>query len=191
MPEIRYLTPEEQKAAKERDRRDYMRQCIDEERNMSSNYFKGFWGALSGALAGAILYGFVRSGGWICAWVGLVMALMAARCYDAMNVKRNINKLYCVVIACVIAIPCGEIIGDIISIMADERTEPFLGEVYNYYGSNFLQYLKDSAGNLFLGYVFGAIGSFKVFKDICDHDKKLEEMELELQKAEEENEISF
>lgn len=183
--DIRYLTPNEQKAAMERDKRDYMRQCIDEEKNRSSNYFIGFWGALSGALAGAILYGVVRSSGWISSLVGFFIAVMASKCYDATKVKQNINKLWCVGIACIIAIPCGEVLGDIIAILGDERTSGYLPQVFTYYANNFGQYLADSAGALFLGYVFAAIGSALVFKDINDRNNKLLEMEEYLQEYEE------
>ncbi len=185
MQNERYLTPNEQKSAMERDKRDYMRQCIDEEKNRSENYFLGFWGALSGALLGAVFYGFIRSNGFVSFWMGFVMAVIASKCYDATNVKRNMYKLLCVVISCVIAVPCGEIIGDIIAILGDERTAPFIGKVYDYYRENKLQYFIDCAVPLFLGYVFTAIGGFFVFKKINDNNNRLVEMEEALAEYEE------
>lgn len=183
--EIRYLTPNEQKEALERDKRDYMRQCIDEDRKLSSNYFLGFWGAFSGALGGSILYAFIRSNGWVSAWVGFFMAVMASKCYDALKVKRNINKLYCVAAACIIAVPLGEFLGSIIYMMHEKALSGYVGMFFSYYVNNFGKFLADSADNLFLGYVFTAIGSAKVFKDIKDHDTEMEKMEEYLAEYEE------
>lgn len=182
---ITYLTPKEQEAAKAREERDYMRRCIDEERKLSSNYFFGFWGALSGALAGAIAYGCIRSSGWIASIAGLFVVFMASKAYDATKVKRNINKLYCVIAACIMALPFGEFLGCIITIMADKATSGYTAGFVTYYINNFGEFLANSAVNLFLGYVFTGIGGYKVFKNIHEHDKKLEEMEEYLAQYEE------
>lgn len=174
---ITYLTPKEQEAAKAREERDYMRRCIDEERKLSSNYFYGFWGALSGALCGAIAYGCIRSAGWIATLMGLFVVFMASKAYDATKVKRNINKLYCVIIACVIAIPVGEFLGSIIYVMGNEETAVHTSDYIAYYMNNFGLFIEYNIGNLILGYVFTAIGGYKVFKNIQAHDKRMDEME--------------
>ncbi|MBQ8541828.1 MAG: hypothetical protein IJ435_10215 [Clostridia bacterium] len=182
---ITYLTPEQQEAATAREERYYMRKCIDEEKNRSSNYFFGFWGALSGALAGAILYGCIRSNGVIASIAGLFVVFMASKAYDATKVKRNINKLYCVILACVLALPVGEFIGCVISMLADEATSGYTMDFIRYYINNFGEFLSESKINLVLGYVFTAIGGYKVIKDIKAQDKKLEEMEEALAQYEE------
>ena len=87
-----YLTPQEQEAAKAREERYYIKKTIEEERNRSSNYFLGFWGALSGALAGAIVYGCIRSNGVIASIAGLFMVFMASKAYDATKVKRSMPQ---------------------------------------------------------------------------------------------------
>ncbi|MGM9550834.1 MAG: hypothetical protein ACI3XA_01115 [Clostridia bacterium] len=177
MSEIKYLSPNEQKAAMERDKREYMKTCMDEERMRSSNYFLGFWGAFSGALSGAILYGMLRSSGWIGTLFGFVMVIMASKYYDATKVKRNLNKFWCVMISCVIALPIGEFLGSMIYIMSEETIAQHASGYFKYYVNHFGEFMSYSAGNLFLGYVFTLIGGFKVFKDIKDYDKKLEEIE--------------
>ncbi len=182
---IKYLTPKEQEAAKAREERDYMRKCMDEEKKRSSNFFFGFWGALSGALLGAILYACLRSNGVISSLMGLAIAYFASKCYDMTNVKRNINKLWCVVIACIIALPVGEFLGNVIATMADAENAQYLHVFVDYYLHNIGQFFIDSADSLFLGYVFAAMGSAKVFADIKAHDKKIEEMEEYLAEFEE------
>lgn len=117
--------------------------------------------------------------------MGFVIALLASKCYDATNVKRNINKLWCVAIASVIAVPCGEFLGNIIMVLANEETAAYLPQFLSYYTNNFGRFLLDSANSLLLGYVFAAIGGVKVFKDIKDEDKRLEKMEEELEAMEE------
>lgn len=180
-----YLTPQEQEAAKAREERYYMRKCIDEERGRSSNYFFGFWGALSGALAGAIVYGCIRSNGVIASIAGLFVVFMASKAYDATKVKRNINKLWCVILACIVALPVGEFIGSIITMLADEATSSYAMDFIKYYINNFGEFLSESTVNLALGYVFTAIGGYKVLKNIKEQDKKLEEMEEALAQYEE------
>ena len=182
---ITYLTPQEQEDAKAREERYYMRKCIDEERKRSSNYFFGFWGALSGALAGAILYGCIRSNGVIASIAGLFVVFMASKAYDATKVKRNINKLWCVILACIIALPVGEFIGCVITILANEATSSYAMDFITYYINNFGEFLAESKINLILGYVFTAIGGYKVLRNIQAQDKKLDEMEEQLAQYEE------
>ena len=184
--EIKYLTPLEQEEAKAKEERYYMKKCIEEEKSRSSNYFFGFWGAFSGALFGAIAYGCIRSAGWIAAIMGLFVVFMASKAYDATKVKRNMYKLYCVVIACIIAIPVGEFLGSIIYVMGDEETVMHTSKYVTYYINNFGLFMKYNFGNLILGYVFTAIGGYGVFKKIKDNTDKLKTMEEEL-KAEEES----
>lgn len=175
--EIKYLTPKEQEAAKAREELYYMKKSLEEEKKLSSNYFFGFWGALSGALFGAILYGCIRSAGWIATLMGLFVVFMASKAYDATKVKRNTGKLYCVIIACVIAIPVGEFLGSIIYVMGNEETAIHTSSYVTYYINNFGLFMKYNFGNLILGYVFTGIGGYGVFKSIRNHDKKLKEME--------------
>ena len=174
---ITYLTPQEQEEAKKREEILYAKKCIEEEKARSSNYFFGFWGALSGALAGAIAYGCIRSAGWIAALMGLFVVLMASKAYDATKVKRNIVKLYCVIIACVIALPFGEFLGFMIYVMGNEATTMYAADTFTYYVNNFGLFIKYNIGNLLLGYVFTAIGGYKIFVNIQKQDKKLKEME--------------
>ena len=182
--EIRYLTPQEQEAAKAREERYYMKKSIEEEKLRSSNYFFGFWGALSGALCGAIAYGCIRSSGWIAALMGLFVVFMSAKAYDATKVKRNMGKLYCVIAACIIAIPVGEFLGSIIYFMGNKETIVHISDYVVYYINNFGLFMKYNIGNLLLGYVFTAIGGFGVFKKIKENTDKLKQMEEELAKEE-------
>ncbi len=180
-----YLTPQEQEAAKAREERYYIKKTIEEERNRSSNYFLGFWGALSGALAGAIVYGCIRSNGVIASIAGLFMVFMASKAYDATKVKRSIAKLWCVIIACIVALPVGEFMGAVISMFADEATSGIAMDFARYYINNFGEFLSESRTNLILGYVFTAIGGYKVFESIKAQNKKLSEMEAKLKEYEE------
>ncbi len=105
--------------------------------------------------------------------------------WGATKVKRNTGKLYCVIIACVIAIPVGEFLGSIIYVMGNEETAIHTSYYVTYYINNFGLFMKYNFGNLILGYVFTGIGGYGVFKSIRNHDKKLKEMEEYLAQYEE------
>ncbi|MCH5316661.1 MAG: zinc ribbon domain-containing protein [Eubacterium sp.] len=152
------------------------RKYLETQNSLSRNYLLGFIGALAGGLIGAIPWAIVSSFGWFVGWLGFLIAFLASKGYDLMKVKQNMNKLWCVIIAVIIGVFAGQILSDIISIVMDDELNGEFLTIFNYYKTHFVEYLKVNAANLGMGYLFAALGSFSVIRDIRNEHKRLKEM---------------
>lgn len=150
---------------------------FETQNSLSKNYLLGFIGALAGGLIGAIPWGIVSSFGWFVGWLGFLIAFLASKGYDLMKVRVNMNKLWCVIVAIIVGVLFGQIISDVISIATDSEVSGDLVLIFNYYKSHFGEYLKINAANLGMGYLFAALGSFSVIRDIRIENKRLKEMQ--------------
>lgn len=150
---------------------------MEVQNSLSKNYLLGFIGALVGGLIGAIPWGIVSSLGWFVGWLGFLIAILASKGYDLMKVKPNINKLWCVIVAIIVGVMFGQIISDVISIATDSEVRSDLALIFNYYKNHFGEYLKINAANLGMGYLFAALGSFSVIRDIRIENRRLKEMQ--------------
>lgn len=157
---------QEQIIQKQQQEREFARAYIEKQNSLSSNYFLGLVGALLGALVGAIPWAIVSSQGWFVAWLGYIIAIAASKGFDLMKVKTSMKKLWCVAGAVIIGVLAGQIMSDMIVIAMDEELGVMFSTVLEYYAENFGEYLSVIAPNLFLGYVFAALGAFSVLKDI-------------------------
>lgn len=164
----------------ERREREAARAYIDQQNSLSKNYLLGFIGALAGALVGAIPWAIVSSFGWFVGWLGFLIALLASKGYDLLRVKRNMNKLWCVIIAIIIGVLFGQILSDIIYIAMDNDSRGDLAMIFLYYKDHFLDYLKINVANLGMGYLFAALGSYSVIRDIKNESTKLKEMQAKI-----------
>ena len=153
---------------------------IEQHNSLSGNYLLGFIGALLGGLIGALPWGLVASQGWFVGWLGFLIAFLASKGYDLMKVKRNMNKLWCVIIAVIIGVLFGQIVSDAISIAMDDEVRGEFVSIFIYYKEHFFQYLKVNAANLGMGYLFAALGGFSVIRDIKNENKRLKEMQDKL-----------
>ena len=160
--------------------REAARAYIEQHNSLSKNYLLGFIGALGGALIGAIPWAIVSSFGWFVGWLGFLIALLASKGYDLLRVRRNMNKLWCVIIAIIIGVLFGQVLSDIIYIAMDNDVRGDLALIFIYYKAHFLEYLKINAANLGIGYLFAALGSYSVIRDIKNESTKLKEMQAKI-----------
>lgn len=153
---------------KERQERESARAYLQKYNSLSDNYLLGFVGAMVGGLVGAIPWAIASSAGWFVAWLGYLIAVAASKGYDFMKVKVSVKKIWFVAIAVIVGVFAGELLGNIFYIAKEAEFAAGFGEIFTYIIDNFEEYMSNTAPNLVLGMVFGALGGYSALKEIKD-----------------------
>ena len=62
-------------------------------------------------------------------------------------------------VAVIIGVFAGQILGDVAAIKFDSETSPYLGEIFDYYVSNPQKYFELNQANLIMGLLCAGLGS--------------------------------
>jgi hypothetical protein len=147
--------------------------------NADKSYLPGALGAVAGAIVGAIPWAIAYSFGWFVGWLGLIIGFCAAKGYDICKGKQKKPKALIIVLAIIIGVASGQIMGDFIDmgkeLAADElgfyalyeiTYGEMLGWYFGYITEETGDFIAESMPNFLLGLLFAGLGCWALVKDI-------------------------
>jgi len=147
--------------------------------NADKSYLPGILGAIAGAIVGAIPWAIVYSLGWFVGWLGLLIGFCAAKGYDICKGKQKKPKALIIVLAIILGVAAGQVMGDFIEMGKELAADEFgyyalFGITYKDIPSFYFEYITEYTGdfiaesmpNFLLGLLFAGLGCWALVKDI-------------------------
>ena len=141
----------------------------------------GFIGALLGAVIGAVPWAIALYFGWFVGWLGFIIGYLSIKGYELLGGKRGKFKIAAICIATIIGVVLGNVSGYILSIYNElsKLYEISIGDsirlFFEVMGES--DVIGDFLFDLFLGFVFAALGVWTLIKNEI---KKTNENEIDV-----------
>ena len=144
--------------------------------NADKSYLPGILGAIAGAIVGAIPWAIVYSLGWFVGWLGLLIGFCAAKGYDICKGKQKKPKALIIVLAIILGVAAGQVMGDFIELAKIHADEDYalygitygdmLEWYFEYITEHTGEFIAESMPNFLLGLLFAGLGCWALIKDI-------------------------
>lgn len=134
----------------------------------TGSYLSGLLGALLGGVIGAIPWAIVLAAGYVAALVGLLIGWLAEMGYRLLHGKKGKPKILILILACILSVCLGTVLGDVISlaqmVLSGELPGYALGDIPSMMGLLFAdaEYQGIFVKNLLMGLLFALLGMISI-----------------------------
>lgn len=140
------------------------------EQEASGSYFRGFLGALGGAVIGAIVWAIVLNMGYVASLVGLLIGFLALKGYDLLKGKQGKGKVAILICVVILGVLLGTFLAETFAVIgAINDGELYINAVQAplYVLAYFLEvaeYRNVVIGNIGMGLLFAGLGVFSLLR---------------------------